>query len=83
MKHLEVSDGTIQWLVTGYMLVIRVILPSNSLLVIFGLSDFTVGPLISALAPNFAGLLIDRMIQELLITLFLAKNRRLTLTEKS
>ena len=74
MKHLEVSDGTIQWLVTGYMLVIRVI---------FGLSDFTVGPVISALAPNFAGLLIDRMIQELLITLFLSKNRWLTLTEKS
>lgn len=72
MKHLEVSNGTIQWLVTGYMLVIGVILPLNSLLtkwfttrqlVIFGLSDFIVGTVISALAPNFAILLIGRMIQ--------------------
>lgn len=72
MKHLRVTNGTVQWLVTGYMLVIGVILPLNSLLtkwfstrqlVILGLSDFIVGTVISAIAPNFAILLFGRMIQ--------------------
>ncbi|GFZ27634.1 DHA2 family efflux MFS transporter permease subunit [Lactobacillus corticis] len=72
MKAFEVSTGTMQWMVTGYMLVIGIVLPLSSLLtkwfstkklVIFGLSAFLVGAIISALAPVFSVLLIGRMIQ--------------------
>lgn len=70
--HLGVATATVQWLVTGYMLVIGVVLPLNSLLtkwfttrqvVIFGLVDFIVGAVIAAMAPSFSILLIGRMIQ--------------------
>lgn len=66
------NTATIQWLVTGYMLVIGIILPLSSMIskwfttrqiIIFALLDFIVGAMISALAPNFAVLLIGRMIQ--------------------
>lgn len=52
MKSLNVSTATIQWLVTGYMLVIGIVLPFSSFLtkwfttrqlIIFGLADFIVG----------------------------------------
>ena len=54
------------------MLVFGIVLPFSSLLtkwfstrqlVIFGLSDFLLGAIISALAPNFALLLVGRMVQ--------------------
>ena len=57
---------------TGYMLVIGIVLPLSSLIakwfttrqiVIFALLDFIIGAAISALAPNFAVLLAGRMIQ--------------------
>ncbi len=66
---LNISTASAQWLVTGYMLVIGIILPFSSLLtkwfstrqlVIFGLSDFLLDAIISALAPL---LLVGRMIQ--------------------
>lgn len=72
MVNLNVSVATAQWLVTGYMLVIGVVLPLSSLLahwfstrqlIIFALVDFIVGALISAVAPTFTILLIGRMIQ--------------------
>ncbi|WP_434737595.1 DHA2 family efflux MFS transporter permease subunit [Limosilactobacillus sp.] len=72
MASLNVNTATIQWLVTGYMLVIGIILPLSSLIskwfttrqiIIFALSDFIVGAIISALAGNFPVLLIGRMIQ--------------------
>ncbi|KRM13415.1 DHA2 family efflux MFS transporter permease subunit [Paucilactobacillus suebicus] len=72
MTSFNVSVGTVQWLVTGYMLIIGIVLPLSSLLtrwfttrqlIIFALLDFTVGAVISALAPNFAILMIGRMIQ--------------------
>lgn len=72
MTKLNVSVGTIQWLVIGYMLIIGIVLPLSSLLtkwfstrqlIIFGLIDFIVGSIISAVAPTFAILLIGRMIQ--------------------
>ncbi|MTV81445.1 DHA2 family efflux MFS transporter permease subunit [Secundilactobacillus folii] len=72
MVSLGITTATVQWLVTGYMLIIGIILPLNSLItkwwttrqvVIFGLFDFLVGAVIAALAPNFAVLLIGRMIQ--------------------
>ena len=72
MANLGITTATVQWLVTGYMLVIGVVLPLNSLItkwfttrqvVIFGLLDFLVGAVIAALAPNFPVLLFGRMIQ--------------------
>lgn len=72
MSQLHVNIGTIQWLVTGYMLIIGIVLPLSSLLsrifstrqiILFALIDFMVGAAISALAPSFGLLLIGRMIQ--------------------
>lgn len=72
MQAFKVPAGTIQWLVTGYMLVIGIILPLSSLLtkwfstrslVITGLCAFIIGAIISAVAPNFGILLTGRMIQ--------------------
>ncbi|UQS82931.1 DHA2 family efflux MFS transporter permease subunit [Bombilactobacillus folatiphilus] len=72
MQAFHVSAANVQLLVTGYMLVIGIILPFSSLLtkwfttrqiVIFGLIDFMVGAAISALAPNFGILLTGRVIQ--------------------
>jgi DHA2 family lincomycin resistance protein-like MFS transporter len=57
MTALNVSQGTIQWLVTGYMLVIGICMPLSSLLtkcfttkkiVLFVLGAFIVGILLSA-----------------------------------
>lgn len=72
MAQLHVNQSTIQWLVTGYMLVIGIILPLSSLItkwfttrptVIFGLLAFTCGAIVSALGNGFAMVLIGRMIQ--------------------
>lgn len=72
MAALHVNQASIQWLVTGYMLVIGIVLPLSSLLtkwfttrqlVIFGLCDFIVGSLISGFGVNFGMVLVGRMIQ--------------------
>jgi DHA2 family lincomycin resistance protein-like MFS transporter len=72
MQALQVGQASIQWLVTGYMLVIGIVLPLSSLLtkwfstkslVIFGILAFIVGALISGLGSDFAIVLIGRMIQ--------------------
>lgn len=72
MSHLNVAAGTIQWLVTGYMLVIGIVLPFSSLIskwfttrqiIIFGLLAFIVGAVVSALSTAFPMLLAGRMIQ--------------------
>ncbi|MFC6181767.1 DHA2 family efflux MFS transporter permease subunit [Lactiplantibacillus daowaiensis] len=71
-QQLNVNTGTIQWLVTGYLLMVGIVLPLSSMLtkhfttrqlIIFALADFMVGAVISALATDFAILLIGRMIQ--------------------
>ena len=63
MKALQVGQSSIQWLVTGYMLVIGIILPLSSLftkwfttkkLVLFGLAAFIIGSLISGFGINFS-----------------------------
>lgn len=68
----HVNTATIQWLVTGYMLIIGIVLPLSSLIskwfttrqiIIFALVDFIAGAVISAMAGNFPVLLIGRMIQ--------------------
>lgn len=67
-----VSPATIQWLSTGYMLVVAVLIPSSALLVqwfttrqvfIGAMVIFTLGTLISAIAPGFSILLIGRLFQ--------------------
>lgn len=72
MTALHVNIGTIQWLVTGYMLIIGIVLPLSSLLsrifstrqiIVFAIIAFIVGAIISALASSFPVLLIGRMIQ--------------------
>jgi len=72
MKAFNIETGTAQWLVTGYMLVIAIVLPLSSLLtkhfstrglVRFALLDFIVGSIIAAFAMSFPMLLVGRMIQ--------------------
>ncbi|MGN1283590.1 MAG: DHA2 family efflux MFS transporter permease subunit [Limosilactobacillus sp.] len=72
VQALQVNTGTIQWLVTGYVLVIGIVLPLSSLInrwfttrqvIIFALSDFIIGAAISALGSSFAVVLVGRMIQ--------------------
>ena len=71
-RSLGVGNDLLQWIVTGYMLVIGIVLPLSSLLtkrlttrqiITTGLSAFIGGAIISALAPNFPLLLAGRMIQ--------------------
>lgn len=70
--ELNVTPSTIQWLATGYMLVVAVLIPASALLVqwfttrqIFlgAMTVFTIGTLVSAIAPGFSVLLIGRMLQ--------------------
>lgn len=72
MTALNVSQGTVQWLVTGYMLVIGICMPLSSLLtkwfttkkiVLFALGAFIVGSVISAVSGVFPLVLFGRMIQ--------------------
>lgn len=72
MAALQVNTATIQWLVTGYMLVIGIVLPLSSLIskwfttrqiITFALAVFMIGAVISALGSTFAVVLIGRMIQ--------------------
>lgn len=72
MKALQVGQSSIQWLVTGYMLVIGIVLPLSSLLtkwfttkklVLFGIGAFIIDSLISGFGNNFSIVLVGRMIQ--------------------
>lgn len=70
--ELGVSIATLQWLSTGYMLVVAILIPASALLVqwfttrqmfLGALFSFTLGTFICALAPGFPMLLAGRMIQ--------------------
>lgn len=72
MQELKISEGTVQWLVTGYMLIIGIVLPLSGLIShwfktksisLFAITIFAVGSVIAACAPNFEWLLFGRMIQ--------------------
>ncbi len=72
MTALGVTQGTVQWLVTGYMLVIGICMPLSSLLtkhfttkkiVLFALGAFIIGSIISALGTSFPVVLFGRMVQ--------------------
>lgn len=70
--ELNVTPETLQWLATGYMLVVAILIPSSALLVqwfttrqvfIGAMMIFTIGTLVSALAPGFSILLVGRLLQ--------------------
>lgn len=72
MIELNVSASTLQWLTTGYMLVVAVLIPASALLVqwfttrqvfLGAMIVFILGTLISGMAPGFSVLLIGRLLQ--------------------
>jgi EmrB/QacA subfamily drug resistance transporter len=72
MLDFNVSASTIQWIVTGYMLVNGVLIPitaylmesvGSKKLVFVAMSSFTLGSLICALAPTFPVFMTGRIIQ--------------------
>lgn len=72
MVELNVTASTLQWLSTGYMLVVAVLIPASALLVqwfttrqvfIGAMVIFTFGTLVSAIAHGFSILLMGRLLQ--------------------
>ncbi|HSU80447.1 MAG TPA: DHA2 family efflux MFS transporter permease subunit [Candidatus Angelobacter sp.] len=72
MTDLNVSYNTVQWLVTGYMLVNGVLIPVTAFLMetfstrklfLFAMISFGVGTILCALSPTFTILLVGRLIQ--------------------
>jgi EmrB/QacA subfamily drug resistance transporter len=73
MVDLKIKDySTVQWLVTGYMLVSGILVPASAFLLtrftnrnlfISSMGIFTVGTALAAFAPNFGILLTGRMVQ--------------------
>lgn len=72
MTDLNISTNTAQWITTGYMLVNGVLIPITAYLMetfttrrlfISAMFLFTAGTLVCAVSPNFAILMIGRVIQ--------------------
>jgi EmrB/QacA subfamily drug resistance transporter len=72
MNDLSVSATTINWLITGYMLMNGVTIPLSSFLTrrfgtrnlfIFAIALFTIGAIICASSPGFSLILIGRFVQ--------------------
>lgn len=72
MIDLDVDAATVQWLVTGYMLVNGILIPASAYLIqrysnraifIAAMSLFATGTLLAGIAPVFSVLLAGRMIQ--------------------
>lgn len=72
MKEFSVGTGTVQWITTGYLLVLAVVIPSSSFLktrfktkplFLFAIITFMIGTLLGILAPSFWVLLVGRLIQ--------------------
>lgn len=72
MVELNVTASTLQWLTTGYMLVVAVLIPVSALLVqwfttrqmfLGAMILFALGTLICGIAPNFSILLVGRILQ--------------------
>ncbi|GAA4909951.1 DHA2 family efflux MFS transporter permease subunit [Streptomonospora salina] len=69
---LDVSTTTVQWLTSGFLLTMAVVIPTTGFLLerftprqifLASLSMFTLGTLLSAIAPGFATLLVGRIVQ--------------------
>ena len=72
MHEFDVTLSTVQWVATGFMLVMGIVIPISALLMqwlttrqlfIGTMIVFTVGTMIAAAAPTFSILLIGRLIQ--------------------
>lgn len=72
MQQFDISVTTVQWMATGFMLVMGIIIPASALLLqwfttrqlyLGTMSVFTVGTAICAIAPTFSILLVGRLIQ--------------------
>lgn len=72
MEEFSITLPTVQWMATGFMLVMAVVIPISALLLqwyttrqlfLTTMIVFTVGTIISASAPTFAILLVGRLIQ--------------------
>ncbi|URN95439.1 MAG: DHA2 family efflux MFS transporter permease subunit [Candidatus Pristimantibacillus lignocellulolyticus] len=72
--ELNVTASTLQWLSTGYMLVVAVLIPASALLVqwfttrqvfLGAMTLFTIGTIVCGIAPGFSVLLIGRLLQAL------------------
>ncbi len=72
MKDLEVSATTVQWATSGYSLAEALVIPLSAYLMgrfttrqlyIGGISLFTAGSIVAGFSPNFAFLLVGRVMQ--------------------
>ncbi|WP_442864295.1 MDR family MFS transporter [Arthrobacter sp. ATA002] len=72
MADLNITAGTAQWLTTGFMLTMAVVIPATGFLLqrfsmrglfMTAMSLFSAGTLLAALAPGFGTLLAGRVIQ--------------------
>ncbi|MFP6334137.1 MFS transporter, partial [Bacillus subtilis] len=71
MKDLQINESTVQWLQSIFMLVNGIMIPITAFLIerytsrqlfLTAMSLFTLGTLICAVGPNFAVLLIGRVL---------------------
>ncbi len=72
MEEFSISLTTVQWMATGFMLVMAIVIPISALLLqwyttrqlfLTTMIVFTIGTIISASAPTFSILLVGRLIQ--------------------
>ncbi|MFE0750324.1 MDR family MFS transporter [Gordonia sp. NPDC058843] len=72
MTDLEITAATAQWLTSGFLLTMAVVIPTTGFLMqrftlrsiyIAAMTLFTVGTLVAALAPGFELLLVARVVQ--------------------
>ncbi|MFF2090516.1 MDR family MFS transporter [Paenibacillus sp. NPDC058174] len=72
VHELNVTASTLQWLSTGYMLVVGVLVPASALLVqwfttrqmfLGAMILFTLGTLVCSISPGFSLLLVGRLLQ--------------------
>lgn len=74
MQDMDISAATGQWLTTGFLLTMSVVIPTTGFLLqrfshrglfMFAVISFIIGTLIAVIAPSFIFLLIARIIQAL------------------
>ncbi|WP_044470024.1 MDR family MFS transporter [Mannheimia massilioguelmaensis] len=72
MKDLQITTSSVQWLTTGYLLVLALIMPLSSFLkkrfdirtlFFMAIGLFIIGTLVCIIAPNFTILLLGRLLQ--------------------
>lgn len=72
MAEMGIDASTVQWLTTGFTLVNAIMIPvtayltdkhSTKILYIISMGIFSIGSLMAGLAPNFAVLLVGRLLQ--------------------